>query len=80
VITDQSREELERRIHACCVAGDKTQAATLLLEGYGREIFGFLVARLRDRGAADEVFSRFAEDLWRGLEGFGWRCSARVWA
>jgi RNA polymerase sigma-70 factor (ECF subfamily) len=52
----------------------------LLLEAYGREILGFLVSRLRDESAASDVFSTFAEDLWRGLPGFGWRCSARVWA
>jgi RNA polymerase sigma-70 factor, ECF subfamily len=74
------KEGLEQRIRALCEAGDKKRAATLLLEGYGREIFGFLVARLRDRDAASEVFSQFAEDLWRGLEGFRWQCSARVWA
>jgi RNA polymerase sigma-70 factor (ECF subfamily) len=50
------------------------------LEGYASEIFGFLLARLRDREAAQEVFSQFTEDLWRGLAGFRWRCSARAWA
>jgi RNA polymerase sigma-70 factor (ECF subfamily) len=62
------------------VAGNKKKAATLLLEGYGREILGFLISRLCDRTAAEEVFSRFTEDLWRGLDGFRWRCTARVWA
>lgn len=74
------REALEAQIRALCEAGNKKKAATLLLEGYGREILGFLIARLRDRDAASEAFSRFTEDLWRGLDGFRWRCSARVWA
>jgi RNA polymerase sigma-70 factor, ECF subfamily len=74
------REALETRIRACCDAGDRKRAATLLLEAYGREVFGFLVARLRDRDAASEVFSQFAEDLWKGLDAFRWQCSARVWA
>lgn len=74
------RAALENRIRAYCDAGDKRRAATLLLEGYGREVLGFLVARLRDRDAASEVFSQFAEDLWKGLDGFRWQCSARVWA
>ncbi len=76
----EDREGLEQRIRALCEAGDKKRAATLLLEGYGREVFGFLVARLRDREAASDVFSQFTEDLWRGLEGFRWQCSARVWS
>jgi RNA polymerase sigma-70 factor (ECF subfamily) len=55
-------------------------AATLLLEAYGGEILGFLIVRLRDRGAAGEAFSRFTENLWRGFGKFRWECSARVWA
>lgn len=74
------RDALEGRIRAHCDAGDKKRAATLLLEGYGREVLGFLIARLRDRDAASEVFSQFTEDLWKGLDGFRWQCSARVWA
>jgi RNA polymerase sigma-70 factor (ECF subfamily) len=74
------RDALEKRIHARCQAGDKKQAATLLLETYGRELLGFLMARLRDRDAAAEVFSQFTEDLWRGLDDFRWECSARVWS
>jgi len=79
-VTPEHREGLEQKIRALCDAGDKKQAATLLLQGYGREIFGFLVARLRDRDAASDVFSQFTEDLWRGLDGFRWQCSARVWS
>ena len=79
-MTPEHREGLEQKIRALCDAGDKKQAATLLLQGYGREIFGFLVARLRDRDAASDVFSQFTEDLWRGLDGFRWQCSARVWS
>jgi RNA polymerase sigma-70 factor (ECF subfamily) len=80
VTAPDEREALEQRIRALCESGDKKGAATLFLEGYGREIFGFLVARLRDRDAASDVFSQFTEDLWKGLEGFRWQCSARVWS
>jgi RNA polymerase sigma-70 factor (ECF subfamily) len=73
------REALERRVRAHCEAGDGKRAATLLLEAYGREILGFLISRLPDRDAGTEVFSQFTEDLWRGLDGFRWQCSARVW-
>jgi len=74
------REAHELRIRAYSDAGDKKRAATALLEAYGNEVLGFLIARLRDRDAASEVFSRFTEDLWKGLGAFRWECSARVWA
>ncbi len=56
------------------------EATTLALERYGPEILGLLAARLRSDGDAAEAFSIFAEDLWRGLPGFAWRCSLRAWA
>ena len=74
------RDALERRIRSLWDAGDMRRAATVLLEGYGGELLGFLMLRLRDRDAASEAFSKFTEDLWRGLGGFEWRCSARVWS
>jgi RNA polymerase sigma-70 factor (ECF subfamily) len=74
------RDATEARIRARFEAGDRKGAATLLLEAYGREVLGFLIARLRDRDAAAEVFSQFAEDLWKSLDGFRWQCSARVWS
>jgi RNA polymerase sigma-70 factor (ECF subfamily) len=55
-------------------------AATVLLEGYGRELLGFLMAHERDEEVVSEVFSMFAEDLWRGLRAFRWDSSARTWS
>ena len=73
------RDALERQMRSLCDAEDRSSAATLILASYGREILGFLLSRLHDRDAASETFSRFAEDMWRGLDGFRWQCSARVW-
>lgn len=73
------RPALEARIRSLFEAGDKRGAAETLLEGYGSEVMGFLMTRLRDRDMADDTFSRFTEDLWRGLDAFRWECSARVW-
>lgn len=70
----------EAHIRAAWEQDDLKRAATLLLESYGPEIFRFVVSRLRDVELASEVFSEFAEDLWRGLRGFRWVCSARAWA
>jgi RNA polymerase sigma-70 factor, ECF subfamily len=79
-MTDPSqREEIEREIRALCDAGDHDKATTLLVQSYGREIFQFLLSRLRDDQASSEVFSQFTENVWRGLAGFRWQSSARVW-
>jgi RNA polymerase sigma-70 factor, ECF subfamily len=74
------RVSLEARIRAHADAGDKERAATALLDGYGPELLGFLIAHLRDRDAAAEVFAQFTEDLWRGFDSFRWQCSVRVWS
>jgi RNA polymerase sigma-70 factor (ECF subfamily) len=74
------RELVERDIRAHCAAGRQDAAATLLLESYGPEIFRFVMSRLRDEVAAGEVFSEFTEDLWRGIAGFRWQCTVRVWS
>jgi RNA polymerase sigma-70 factor (ECF subfamily) len=74
------RETTERQIRAHCDSGEHHEAATLLLQSYGRDIFRFLMSRLRDEQASSDVFSQFTEDLWRGLAGFQWQCSARVWS
>jgi RNA polymerase sigma-70 factor, ECF subfamily len=79
VSDEGERATREQEIRALCQAQEKQRAATLLIELYGREILGFLISRLRDHGDASEVFSRFTEDMWRGLDGFRWQCSARVW-
>jgi RNA polymerase sigma-70 factor (ECF subfamily) len=74
------RERVEKAARAACDAGEVDRATTALIEAYGPEILGFLVARLRDPGAGGDAFSMFCEDLWRGLARFEWRCSARVWS
>jgi RNA polymerase sigma-70 factor (ECF subfamily) len=79
-MSKEDRDELERDILSCIGRRDLTGAATLVMRGYGPEIFGFLSARLRDESAACDAFSMFSEDLWRGLPKFGERSTVRVWA
>jgi len=74
------REAVERDVRAHCTAGQRDAATTLLLESYGPEIFRFIMSRLRDDEAASEVFAQFTEDVWRGIDGFRWQCTARVWS
>jgi DNA-directed RNA polymerase specialized sigma24 family protein len=69
----------EQAIRAAFDARDFQTAATRALEAFGREILSFLVARLRTASDAEEAFSMFAEDFWKGLPEFGFRCSVRGW-
>jgi RNA polymerase sigma-70 factor (ECF subfamily) len=69
----------EREIETLHRAGDLDAAATLALERYGGEILGYLAATLRSEQEAEEVFSDFCEDLWRGLGAFAWGSSMRTW-
>lgn len=72
--------DAEAALREACESGRFHEATTLALERYGPEILGLLAARMRSDADAAEVFSIFAEDLWRGLPGFAWRCTLRAWA
>src|SRR4051812_17704229 len=75
-----SRAELEAAIGRSLESGQLSQAATAVMRGYGPEILGYLAAVLRDDDAAAEAFSRFSEDLWKGLPGFRRQSTMRTWA
>lgn len=70
---------LERRIQRHHQRGELKEAATAAIEGFGPEIFGFLVAVARDKALAGEVFAQFSEELWNRLAGFRWKASFRTW-
>ena len=71
--------DLEPRIRSLLEEGDYRAAATLAVEGYGPEVFGFLVAFARNPRDASEIFSQTCEDLWIGLPRFERKCSMRTW-
>jgi RNA polymerase sigma-70 factor (ECF subfamily) len=75
-----SRRELENELRRSFEAGDFPCAATRALEGFGPEIFGYLLAVSRSTHEAEDAFSVFSEDLWRGFPGFRWQSSFRTWA
>jgi RNA polymerase sigma-70 factor (ECF subfamily) len=79
-VDTQTQAGLESRIRGLHQAGDLQAAATCALEGYGPEIFGCMVGLLSSDQDAEEAFAEFAEDVWVGLPGFGWRSSFRTWA
>jgi RNA polymerase sigma-70 factor (ECF subfamily) len=55
------------------------QVATLALEAYGAELYGFLIHTMGSSGEVDEVFAQTVEAFWRGLPRFEARCSVRTW-
>jgi RNA polymerase sigma-70 factor (ECF subfamily) len=70
---DREVAELRRR-------GDLEAAATLAIRSLGPEILGYLTALMHNANDASEVFSQFAEDLWRGLDAFRAEASLRTWS
>jgi RNA polymerase sigma-70 factor (ECF subfamily) len=70
----------EAQVLSLLDGGDVKGAATEAIRGYGPQILGYLTAVLKDDDDARDVFSQFAEDLWRGLPGFRRECSLRAWA
>lgn len=70
---------LEEQIESLRRKGDFHAAATKAVEGYGPEVFGFLVTTLRNEHDASDVFSQACEDLWRGMGQFEGRCTMRAW-
>jgi len=79
-VHEEHRAKVEREVRERCESGDHAGAATAVLQGYGQEILGFLVAIHRDKAEADEVFSEVAESVWTGLPRFAWESSVRTWA
>ncbi len=75
----KSDPDPEQRVLAACQDQRFELATEHALHAYGGELYGFLQARLHASADADEVFSMVTEDLWRGLQGFAWRCSLRTW-
>jgi RNA polymerase sigma-70 factor (ECF subfamily) len=72
------REVVESEVRSLCDAGDHERAATVLLRGYGPELYGFVAAL--HTGDGDDVFGELSMDLWRGLPAFRWDSSLRTWA
>jgi RNA polymerase sigma-70 factor (ECF subfamily) len=74
------REAIERAVRERLAGGEVEAAVEAMLRGYGPEVYGYLVATLRDESEAAEVFSAFSEDAWKGLARFDFtRGSLRTW-
>lgn len=60
--------------------GDHDAATTLVLQQIGPAVLHYLYSRIRDDDLVAESFSRFSEDLWRGMPGFRRQVNVRIWA
>jgi RNA polymerase sigma-70 factor (ECF subfamily) len=70
---------LDDQVAALLARGATDEAATTALQALGPAVLGYL-ASLHPEDDAQDVFSVFAEDLWRGLPGFRRESSLRAWA
>ena len=77
---DAARAKLEADLRSLCARGDLDGAATLVVRGYGPELFGFLLAVHGNEVDAGDSFSDLAEAVWRALPRFAWESTARTWA
>lgn len=75
----QANVDVEASVRGLTEAGDHDGATTAALRGYGPEVMRFLCALQKNEGDASEVFSVFAEDLWKSMKSFAWECSLRTW-
>jgi RNA polymerase sigma-70 factor (ECF subfamily) len=71
---------LEERVQALLREDRPREAATEAIKALGPQILAYLTALLKNEGDAREVFSHFAEDLWKGLPGWRGEASLRGWA
>ena len=72
--------QVEREIAEALEAARHEAVAVLTLRAYGSEILGFLLSDLRDAQQAEEVFSAFAEDLWKAIPCVQLRTTMRAYA
>ena len=70
---------LDRAVRDRLDAGDVPGAVALVVERLGHSIHGYLRTLLSE-DEADEAYSRFQEDVMKGLPKFRWECPVRAWA
>lgn len=75
----QKRLELESAVRQAVQAGDIRTACARAVESFGPEIYGFMLTMSRGDDLAQDAFSRFCEDVVRGLADFKWNSSLRTW-
>jgi RNA polymerase sigma-70 factor (ECF subfamily) len=71
--------DLEQLIMQALQAGDGRAATERAVQGYGPELFSFLLALTKDEDEAADVFSDVCERLWQGIQSFRGESSFRTW-
>lgn len=71
---------LEARVCELLAEGRYGEAASATIRQLGPQVLSYLTGILHSDADAHEVFSQFAEDLWKGLPGFRGESSLRGWA
>ncbi|HET9990137.1 MAG TPA: sigma factor, partial [Kofleriaceae bacterium] len=70
---------MDAELRALHAEGALDRVATMALDAYGPELYGFLVHTMGNEADAAEVFGEFGENLWKALPAFAFRCSVRTW-
>lgn len=70
---------MEERLSSLLRGHALDELATLAVETYGGELYGFLVNVVGDPVGAEAVFSQTVEDFWRGLPCFRGGLRVRTW-
>jgi RNA polymerase sigma-70 factor, ECF subfamily len=73
------REAVEQRVRELCEAGEIKHAASVVIQGLGPELFGFLVVMVGNLDDAGDVFTDSCTRIWKGLASFRWESSLRTW-
>jgi RNA polymerase sigma-70 factor (ECF subfamily) len=71
---------VDAEIEGLLAAGDHGRAAELVMRCYGPGVRGLLITLFRkNRDAAEDAFSLFAENLWRHIGTFRGESSVKTW-
>lgn len=73
-------EALEADLTDLWRRGERAALVTAIIQGYGREILGYLLATLRGDGEAGDAFSQFSLNLWEAAPRFRGDSAFRTWA
>jgi RNA polymerase sigma-70 factor (ECF subfamily) len=71
---------LEDDLTAALDRGDTDGAATLVIEALGPGALGYLRPILRSQEEVEDVFSTFAENVWKGLRTWRREGNLKAWA
>jgi RNA polymerase sigma-70 factor (ECF subfamily) len=75
----EKSEHLERKIAESLGQGELKEAISQGIKGYAPQVLGYLTTLLRDEDAAQEVFARACERLWKAAPRFRLVTTFRAW-